>query len=59
MKGLSNTSPINYFTFIELDQLLLALFGRMIISPVVHEEIRSPGASPQIGEMLKAERVLA
>jgi predicted nucleic acid-binding protein len=53
MTVVSNTSPINYLTLIGLDRLLPALFGRVIIPLAVQEELKSPGAPPQIGEMLR------
>ena len=53
MTVVSNTSPINYLTLIGLDRLLPALFGRVIIPLAVQEELRSPGAPPQIREMLR------
>jgi predicted nucleic acid-binding protein len=53
MTVVSNTSPINYLTLIGLDELLPALFGRVIILLAVREELKSPGAPPQIGEMLR------
>lgn len=53
MTVVSNTSPLNYLTLIGLDRLLPALFGRVIIPSAVQEELKSPGAPPQIGEMLR------
>jgi predicted nucleic acid-binding protein len=53
MTVVSNTSKINYLTLIGLDRLLPALFGRVTIPVAVQEELKSPGAPPQIGEMLK------
>jgi len=52
MTVVSNTPPINYLTLIGLDRLLPALFGRVSIPFAVREELKSPGAPPQIGELL-------
>jgi predicted nucleic acid-binding protein len=53
MTVVSNTSPINYLTLIGLDRLLPALFWRVIIPLAVQEELKSLGAPPPIGEMLR------
>jgi predicted nucleic acid-binding protein len=53
MTVVSNTSPINYLTLIGLNRPLPALFGRVIVPLAVQEELQSPGAPPQIGEMLR------
>jgi predicted nucleic acid-binding protein len=53
MTVVSNTSPINYLTLIGLDRLLPALFGRVTIPLAVQDELKSLGAPPQIGKMLR------
>jgi len=51
MTVVSDTSPINYLTLIALERLLPRLFGRVIIPFAVQEELKSPGAPPEIREM--------
>jgi predicted nucleic acid-binding protein len=47
MTVVSNTSPLNYLVLIELQHLLPALFGRVLIPEAVHRELRSPAAPGQ------------
>lgn len=54
MTVVSNTSPLNYLVLIELQQLLPALFGRVLIPEAVLQELRSPAAPAQIGAWLDA-----
>ena len=52
MTVVSNTSPLNYLVLIELQQLLPALFNRILIPEAVLRELRSPAAPAQVGEWL-------
>jgi predicted nucleic acid-binding protein len=52
MTVVSNTSPLNYLVLIELQQLLPALFNRVIVPEAVLRELRSPAAPAQIGAWL-------
>lgn len=46
MTVISNTSPLNYLTLIDLQNILSALFGRVLIPDAVWHELGSP-AAPQ------------
>jgi len=46
MTVISNTSPLNYLALIDLQDLLPALFGRVLIPEAVWHELGSP-AAPQ------------
>jgi len=46
MTVISNTSPLNYLALIDLQHILPALFGRVLIPEAVWHELRSP-AAPQ------------
>jgi len=52
MTVVSNTSPLNYLVLIELQQLLPALFSRVLVPEAVLRELRSPAAPAQIGAWL-------
>lgn len=52
MTVVSNTSPLNYLVLIELQQLLPALFNRVLVPEAVLRELRSPAALGQVGEWL-------
>ena len=52
MTVVSNTSPLNYLVLIELQQLLPALFSRVLVPEAVLWELRSPAAPAQIGAWL-------
>ena len=52
MTVVSNTSPLNYLVLIELQQLLPALFNRVLVPEAVLRELRSPAAPAQVGEWL-------
>ena len=52
MTIVSNTSPLNYLVLIELQQLLPALFSRVLVPEAVLRELRSPAAPAQIGAWL-------
>lgn len=53
MTVVSNTSPLNYLVLIELQQLLPALFNRILVPEAVLRELRSPAAPAQVGEWLE------
>lgn len=40
----SDTSPLNYLVLIEEVEVLPAVFGRVVVPPVVVEELQAPGA---------------
>ena len=44
----SDTSPLNYLVLIKQEDLLLKLFGRVIIPQVVFNELSAAGASAQV-----------
>lgn len=48
----SDTSPINYFALIELQELLPKLFDRVLIPDAVHRELRSAGAPAPIKRLI-------
>jgi predicted nucleic acid-binding protein len=48
MSVVSDTSPINYLVLIELQDLLPALFGRVLIPGAVRRELQSPEAPQEI-----------
>jgi len=52
MTVVSNTSALNYLVLIELQQLLPALFSRVLVPEAVLRELRSPAAPGQIGAWL-------
>lgn len=52
MTVVSNTSPLNYLVLTELQQLLPALFNRVLVPEAVLRELRSPAAPAQVGEWL-------
>lgn len=52
MTVVSNTSPLNYLVLIELQQLLPAIFNRVLVPEAVLRELRSPAAPAQLGEWL-------
>lgn len=52
MTVVSNTSPLNYLVLIELQQVLPALFNRVLVPEAVLREFRSPAAPAQIGAWL-------
>lgn len=48
MTVVSNTSPLNYLVLIELQQLLPALFNRVLVPEAVLRELGSPAAPAQV-----------
>lgn len=52
MTVVSNTSPLNYLVLIELQQLLPALFNRVLVPEAVLRELRSPTAPARVAEWL-------
>ena len=50
----SDTSPINYLTLIGHEALLQSLFGEIIITASVFDELSHPGAPVQIQHLLSA-----
>ena len=54
MTVVSNTSPVNYLVLIDLQDVLPALFGRVLIPNAVLQELRSPAAPPQVKNWLDA-----
>ena len=49
---ISDTSPLNYLVLIEMDYLLPALFGRIVIPAAVHAELRSDRAPEKLQRWL-------
>ena len=54
MTVVSNTSPVNYLVLIDLQDVLPALFGRVLVPNAVLQELRSPAAPPQVKNWLDA-----
>lgn len=52
MTVISNTSPLNYLVLIDLQEILPALFGRVLIPEAVWYELRSPAAPQLVKEWL-------
>jgi predicted nucleic acid-binding protein len=52
MTVVSNTSPLNYLVLIELQHVLPALFGRVLVPGAVRRELSSPGAPTRIADWL-------
>jgi predicted nucleic acid-binding protein len=52
MTVVSNTSPLNYLVLIDLQDLLPALFGHVLIPEAVRHELRSPAAPQPIKDFL-------
>jgi len=52
MTVISNTSPLNYLTLIDLQDLLPALFGRVLIPDAVWHELGSPAAPQPVKDWL-------
>lgn len=52
MTVISNTSPLNYLALIGLQDILPALFGRVLIPEAVWHELSSSGA-PRLGILHK------
>jgi predicted nucleic acid-binding protein len=52
MTVVSNTSPLNYLVLIELQHVLPALFGRVLVPGAVLRELSSPGAPRRISDWL-------
>lgn len=48
----SDTSPVNYLVLIELEHLLPALFGEIVLPTAVSEELRSTAAPHKLREWL-------
>lgn len=49
----SNTSPLNYLVLIDLQHVLPALFGHVLIPDAVLQELRSPGAPLRVKTWLE------
>ena len=52
MTVVSNTSPLNYLVLINLQDVLPALFGQVLIPEAVLHELRSPAAPQQVKDFL-------
>jgi predicted nucleic acid-binding protein len=52
MTVISNTSPLNYLALIDLQEVLPALFGRLLIPEAVWNELRSPAAPQPVKDWL-------
>jgi predicted nucleic acid-binding protein len=52
MTVISNTSPLNYLVLIDLQDILPALFGHILIPEAVWEELRSPAAPQPVKDFL-------
>src|ERR1039457_3844783 len=54
MTAVSNTSPLNYLVLIELQDILPALFDRVVIPGAVRRELEAPGAPESIRRWMAA-----
>lgn len=52
MRVVSNTSPLNYLVLIDLQDILPALFGHVLIPEAVRHELRSPAAPQPVRDFL-------
>lgn len=52
MTVVSNTSPLNYLVLIDLQHVLPALFGHVVIPEAVWRELRSPAAPQPVKDFL-------
>lgn len=52
MTVVSNTSPLNYLVLIDLQDVLPALFGHVLIPEAVWHELRSPAAPQPVKDFL-------
>jgi predicted nucleic acid-binding protein len=52
MMVVSNTTPLNYFALIDLQDILPALFGRVLIPEAVWRELNSSAAPPPVKDWL-------
>lgn len=55
MTVISNTSPLNYLKLIDLQDILPALFGRVLIPEAVWHELSSPAAPQPVRDWLSAK----
>jgi predicted nucleic acid-binding protein len=53
MTVISNTSPLNYLVLIDLQDILPALFGHVLIPEAVRHELRSPAAPQPVKDFLE------
>ncbi len=49
---ISDTSPLNYLVLIEVEQILPALFGEIVLPTAVFEELRSAAAPDRLRDWL-------
>ena len=54
MTVISDTSPLNYLVLIDLQDVLPALFGHVLIPEAVRRELRSPAAPQPVKVFLDA-----
>src|ERR1700736_1297465 len=52
MTVISNTTPLNYFVLIDLQDILPALFGHVLIPEAVWHELSSPAAPQPVKDWL-------
>jgi predicted nucleic acid-binding protein len=52
MTVISDTSPLNYLVLIDLQDVLPALFGQVLIPEAVRHELRSPAAPQPVKDFL-------
>ena len=50
----SDTSPLNYLVLIEEVEILSAIFGRVVVTPAIVEELQAPGAPDAVKAWIAA-----